>query len=189
MTTLAAARTGKRHLLIALVAALLVALAVFWYLTPNAAKDVSSTRTVAPELAARCPTTDAELRPWTSGDVTSRQSGTIPPGFLPKSVMVCNIDREGGDAQAEASYVVITTESPVSGDLVSALGLSDQKFWFDSRGACTADLESPLDLLLLDAQRHAIRPAVPLDPCGKVRPELRRAIGALQLVQTNRQTV
>jgi hypothetical protein len=188
VTTPTGSGTRTRRQLIALAVAGLLALAVFWYLTPNAAENVRSTHRTAAVVAARCPTTEAELQPWTSGD-TSVQTGTLPPGFVPRSVMLCRIDPQGSDARSKPSYAIATTESAVSSDLLGALELPDQKFWFDGRGACTADAEARLNLLLLDAQRHAIRPAVPVDPCGKVRPELRSAITALPMIVTSRRTI
>jgi hypothetical protein len=189
VTTPTTAGARRRHRLVAAAVAALLALAVFWYLTPNAAKNVRATHAPAAVIAPRCPTTEVELRPWTSGDGTGEQAGSVPAGFSPRSVLLCSVDFADSDARSKRRYAISTTESPVSSDLISALQLPDQEFWFDSRGACFAAAEAPLHLLLLDAQRRAVRPVVPVDPCGTVRPELRRAIAALPLVETGRMVI
>ncbi|RYY09031.1 MAG: hypothetical protein EON55_19200 [Alphaproteobacteria bacterium] len=166
-----------------------MALLIVWLLTPNAARDVRADRSAASLVAPSCPTTGAELRPWTSGDSTGVNVGSIPTDFFPRSVLICGMDREASGEGEAGGWTVTTSEAPVSDDFLSALELPDQVFWFDSRGACTADAEAPLNLLLLDAQRQAVRPAVPVGPCGKIRPEVRKAIAAAPLVVTSRLTV
>ena len=140
-------------------------------------------------MTPSCPTTGAELQPWTSGAITGVNVGSIPTDFFPRSVLLCSIDLVTSGEGEAAGYTATTSEAPVSSDLLSALELPDQVFWFDSRGACTADAEAPLDLILLDAEGQAVRPAVPVGPCGKIRPEVRKAIAAVPLVVTSRLTV
>jgi hypothetical protein len=62
--------------------------------------------------------------------------------------------------------------------LVAALRLPDEPL---SGGACTLELYLPPFFALLDAQGRWVRPGVPHDSCGKVRSEVREALGGLRL--------
>ncbi|WP_433720636.1 hypothetical protein ACQP2Y_36245 [Actinoplanes sp. CA-051413] len=104
----------------------------------------------------------------------------VPPlddSFQPVAVVVCN---SAPLRRADGGEDLTATESRADDvtALVAALRLPDEPL---SGGACTLELYLPPFFALLDAQGRWVRPGVPHDSCGKVRSEVREALGGLRL--------
>lgn len=72
-------------------------------------------------------------------------------------------------------------------DLAAAVALPDQEFTSD-RSACPADYTTKPFLLLVDTRKRAVRPHLPEDPCGDLRPEVSTAISTLRVTEIDRYT-
>ena len=127
---------------------------------------------------------------WTScADAGAESSGPasgggdlagLPPlddSFQPVAVVVCTLSTlrpPSGGAKVAA------TESRADDvtALVAALRLPNEP---KSGGVCSLELYLPPFFALLDEQGRWVRPGLPHDGCGKVRSEVREALGGLRL--------
>jgi hypothetical protein len=145
-----------------------------------------------PERPAGTP----EVRPsWTScaAEVPER---TIPgvdaialprlaDQFIPSAAIVCDSQPQ---RRADGGQDLVAFESRADDvtELVAALRLPDQP---RTAGACTMDLPIVAWFALLDAAGQWLRPGLPTDACGKIRIEVRKAVGALRLTRISSHTV
>ncbi|MEU8611744.1 hypothetical protein AB0C29_27540 [Actinoplanes sp. NPDC048791] len=118
----------------------------------------------------------------TSSGPASGGSGLadLPPldgSFEPVAAVVCS---SAPLRRADGGEDMTATESRADDvtALVAALRLPDEPI---SGGACTLELYLAPFFALLDAQGRWVRPGVPHDSCGKVRSEVREALGGLRL--------
>lgn len=156
---------------------------------PNAMQDGPTARPPAPRTSARCPVDAAEMSLGVAARKPPVQAGSIPAAFRPGTVMVCHaldLQNRGG---SKIRYTLSTQEAPVVPNLLAALQLPDQTFRDKDRGVCTLEFTPLPYLLLVDQERRAVRTAIPVDACGKIRPEVYEAIATLPLVETSRRTV
>ncbi|GIM67708.1 hypothetical protein Aau02nite_28500 [Amorphoplanes auranticolor] len=109
------------------------------------------------------------------GDLAGLPS--LDDSFQPVAVVVCTLPTlrpPSGGAKVAA------TESRADDvtALVAALRLPDEPM---SGDACSLELYLPPFFALLDEQGRWVRPGLPHDGCGKVRSEVREALGGLRL--------
>jgi hypothetical protein len=115
-----------------------------------------------------------------SGPASGGGDAELPPlddSFQPVAAVVCS---SAPLRRADGGEDLTATESRADDvtALVAALRLPDEPL---SGGACTLELYLPPFFALLDAQGRWVRPGVPHDSCGKVRSEVREALGGLRL--------
>jgi hypothetical protein len=96
--------------------------------------------------------------------------------FQPAAAVVC---RSGPQRRPSGGSDLVALEERAEevAALVAALRLPDEK---PTDGACTMELQFVPWLALLDAQGRWVRPGVPVDGCGKPRPEFRTAYERLR---------
>ena len=112
-------------------------------------------------------------------------TGSVPAGFEPATVMLCQaLDLQNRGAPRMIRYTISTQEAPVTDSLLAVLELPDQRFLGTQRGTCSLEFTPLPYLLLLDRQRQAVRAAVPVDACDKIRDEVSRTLSDLSLRET-----
>ncbi len=125
---------------------------------------------------------------WTSCaeevDEQSRMGGAeplslprLPPGFEPVTVIVCAVDRQVRSDGGEDQVLVERHGTDVAA-LTAALRLPDEPL---TDGACTMDLPGVPWFAVVDGQGRWLRPGVARDTCGKLRIEVREAVGKAAL--------
>jgi hypothetical protein len=95
--------------------------------------------------------------------------------FSPVRAVVCDAKPERRPDGGEDLVATEEWADAIDG-LVAALRLPDER---PTNGACTADLPLVAWFALLDADGRWVRPGLPMDACGKIRIEVREAVGAL----------
>ncbi|MFG1885259.1 hypothetical protein [Micromonospora sp. NPDC049102] len=141
---------------------------------------------IAPQAGAMLP-----VPPGAGGSATPAgiepRVGRMDPDFVPLAAVLCGRNVVPG-AGGGREQVATERRADDIGPLVAALGLADQE-----RGpgeiACTADLLVPPWLALLDDKGRWLRPYLPMDACGKPRPEVRAAVDGLRLTTVDSRTV
>ncbi|MER7334104.1 MULTISPECIES: hypothetical protein [unclassified Micromonospora] len=97
--------------------------------------------------------------------------------FTPTSVVICGLEPQ---RRADGGEDMVATER--RGDdvaaLVTALRLPDQP---GTDGPCTREMPTAPWLALVDGDGRWTRPGMPVDRCGKLRPEVLAALDALPL--------
>lgn len=127
--------------------------------------------------------------PWTSctaeapqrfepgGDPSEAPLARLAADFVPAAAVVCAQETR---KRPDGAQELVATEKRADNvaALVTAVRLPDAP---KTDGACTLDMEIPPWVALLDARGGWVRPALPVDGCGKVRPEVRQALAGLTL--------
>ncbi|MEV4214861.1 hypothetical protein [Micromonospora sp. NPDC049662] len=133
------------------------------------------------------------MLPVPPGSATSPPAGVEPrvgridPAFTPVAAVLCGRDIVRGAAGGR-EQVATERRADDIGEVVAALGLADEA---RGRGevACTADMLVPPWLALLDDRGRWLRPYLPMDVCGKPRPEVRAALDGLRLTTVDSRTL
>jgi hypothetical protein len=105
--------------------------------------------------------------------------------FVATAAIVCATQPERRPDGGEDLLQVESRADDVTA-LIAALRLPDQA---DTQRACTMELPVVPWLVLLDAAGRWVRPGLPKDECGKIRIEVRQAIGALKLTRITARTL
>jgi hypothetical protein len=154
---------------------------------PNAMVDEAiATRRPAPLTKAACPADGAEMGMGVAPRASQVPNGSVPEDFAPIKVIVCQVTDLENRGGSKIRYLLITSESAVSEELVAALQLPNQKFRDEERGACSLEYTPLPYLLLLDPAGQAVRPAIPTDACAKIRGEVSAAVANLPLREIKR---
>jgi hypothetical protein len=107
-----------------------------------------------------------------------RLSGSIPEGFVPVKLALCAypemvLNKAGETMDWTVKQTWLTGDL---GDVVAALAIPSDR---NGRMNCTADMEIPPTVWLVNADGQVINVAWPLDACGKSKKPLREALAAL----------
>jgi hypothetical protein len=143
------------------------------------------------------PTGQPEIMPaWTScaehagqqqpfGGAEAVELPRLGADFTPTAAVVCDMAPQ---ARPDAGTDLVATERRTDGvtALVAALRLPDQP---RADQSCTMELLIVPWFAVLDATGRWVRPGVPVDGCGKIRIEVRKAISALDLSTVSSRTV
>jgi hypothetical protein len=125
--------------------------------------------------------TDAAPEIATPGfKVTAEDAAALPRlggDFTPDAVVICGQEAQRSVGGGEDLMATERRSNDVAA-LVTALRLPDEP---ETVTACTADAELLPWLALVDADGRWVRPDIPVGRCGKSRPEVREALGALSL--------
>jgi hypothetical protein len=105
--------------------------------------------------------------------------------FVPTAAVVCDLQSERREDGGE-DLVAIESRAEDVTVLAAALRLPAEP---RTDGACRSDLPTIPWLALLDTDGRWVRPGAPMDPCGKIRIEVRDAIAALALTRVASRTV
>jgi hypothetical protein len=127
---------------------------------------------------------------WRSCEAEPAVDATSPlprldDSFTPVTAIVCFT---GPARRADGGESQVATESRADDitSLLAALRLKDER---RTNGACTLELPVIPRLVLLDRDGRWITPGIPQDSCGKVRVEVRRAVGDLRLTPVSSRPV
>jgi hypothetical protein len=142
--------------------------------TPAPAATVAAADCLAPQVLAALGLGEA-VTP--APDAPS--PGAVPDGFVATSVLEC---ADGGELLDSSGTWTSVRASRLEGDvagLVEALRLPSSRA--KASAACAPDdgTAAP-QVWLVDPLGTAVRPQLPTDACGRVRPEVRRAVEALE---------
>jgi hypothetical protein len=123
--------------------------------------------------------------PSADGGVDAIAMPRLGSGFAPVSVVVC---AQGPRQRPDGGTDLVATEGRADAiaALLAALRLPDEPH---TNGPCTDDLPTVPWFALLDAQERWIRPGLPVDSCGKIRVEVRRAVDGLKLTEVSSRTI
>lgn len=120
--------------------------------------------------------------------VTANDAGGLPPlddGFSPVAAVICGQEtRQRPDGGQDR--VLTERRTDEVDDLVASLRLPDEPF---GAGPCTMELPGAPWLALIDADGRWTRPGMPLDRCGKLRPEVKEALAALPMTTVSTRVV
>lgn len=97
--------------------------------------------------------------------------------FTPVAAVICQLETQQRPDGGQDRVATERRADKVDA-LVTALRLPDEP---PTDGPCTTKAVIPPWLALVDADGRWVRPGLPVDRCGKPRPEVRAALGALPL--------
>jgi hypothetical protein len=122
--------------------------------------------------------------------ITAREAAALPRldrDFIPVAVVICGLEAQ---RRPDGGQDLVATERRTEevSALVTALRLADEPRP-DGPVACTDEMPLAPWLALVDADGVWTRPGIPLDRCGKLRAEVREALGALPLVTVATRTI
>ncbi|GIG19462.1 hypothetical protein Cch01nite_01860 [Cellulomonas chitinilytica] len=117
--------------------------------------------------------TDGKVRRTAHPDVPA--AGRIPDDFMPESVVTCTTGERLRDASGTWAAV---TQARLEGDLGPLLALIDRNRT-EPAGTCGGEGPTRTVVWLVDALGRAVRPLVPVDPCGAPTQEVRDTLAAL----------
>ncbi|GAA0581461.1 hypothetical protein GCM10010172_78050 [Paractinoplanes ferrugineus] len=109
----------------------------------------------------------------------------LDDSFAPVSAVLCRSTPVRRPAGGEDMVAAEDRATDIT-SLVKALRLPDER---RTDGACTADLVLAPWLALVDASGRWIRPGVPVNSCGKPRPEFRDALAELRTQRVSGRTL
>ncbi|MFG3715232.1 hypothetical protein [Micromonospora sp. NPDC047730] len=112
--------------------------------------------------------------------ITARDAAALPRlggDLTPAAVVICGHEPQ---RRVDGGEDMVATErrSDDVAALVAALRLPDEP---RTDGPCTSEMPSAPWLAVVDADGRWMRPGIPLDPCRKLRAEVRTALDALPL--------
>ena len=151
-----------------------------------------------PQAQPRSPVTGtpAVRSGWTSCEVDAPMELSVPPsdalilprlgtGFAATVAVHCQL---GPKRRADGGQDLVLTEGRATDltALLAALRLPDEQ---PTNGACTLEMPWVPNLLLFDAQGRWIRPGIPVNGCGKPRPEVQEAVRGLRLTTVTEKVV
>jgi hypothetical protein len=108
--------------------------------------------------------------------------GRAPDGFVPESVVTCTT---GGRLRDSSGTWAAVTQARLEGDLGPLLALIDRSGTAEAAATCAAGDGTRTVVWLVDALGRAVRPLLPVDPCGAPTPAVRQALDALDDTDTN----
>ncbi|GAA3805267.1 hypothetical protein [Cellulomonas soli] len=103
-------------------------------------------------------------------------AGQVPGGFVPVSVLSCELDGTLRDSDGVWSAITATRLEGDLDALVSALALPSAS----RTGTCTGPQPLVPVLWLVDAMGRAVRPLWPTDRCGRPQPGVSEALEVLE---------
>ncbi len=118
--------------------------------------------------------TDGRVRRTPHPDVPA--AGRIPDDFVPESVVTCTT---GGRLRDSSGTWAAVTQSRLEGDLGPLLALVDRP-QTEPAGTCGAEGPTRTVVWLVDALGRAVRPLLPVDPCGAPSQEVHDTLAALE---------
>ncbi|MGN8246946.1 hypothetical protein ACTHAM_000614 [Cellulomonas soli] len=124
-------------------------------------------------LASRSPHADAP------------QAGRVPEGFVPVSVLVCELDGTLRDSEGVWSAVTATRLEGDLDALVAALSVPSSARSDGGGTVCAQESPVPPVLWLVDAMGRAVRPLWPTDRCGAPQSGVGDALGALEEIASD----
>lgn len=147
--------------------------------------DVGAVPTGSPEImpAWTSCSTDADVQ--TFGGAEATELPRLGVDFVPTAAVVCNVspqDQPGGGSDLVATEG--RTDEVTA--LVAALRLPDVP---RTAGDCTLELPLVPWFAVLDATGRWVRPGTPVDACGKIRIEVRKALSDLKLSTVSSRTI
>lgn len=138
-------------------------------------QDASTTRPPAPFTSARCPVDGAEMGIGVAPRTPQVQAGSVPLGFQPATVMLCQDTDLSEPRPAEDPLHHVDEGSSGQRRPASSAAAPDQSLQDEDRGTCSLEFTPLPYLLLLNQQRQAIRVAIPVDACSKIRGDVHQA--------------
>jgi len=124
-----------------------------------------------------------ELVPASSGGAVRRTAhpdvpaaGRIPDDFAPEAVVTCTT---GGRLRDSSGTWAAVTQSRLEGDLGPLVALVDRAHT-EPAGTCGAEGPTRTVIWLVDALGRAVRPLLPVDPCGAPTQAVRDTLAALE---------
>lgn len=155
---------------------------------PTTATTSAPTASVVPRADCLAPevldqlglTLDPSLAVKASQPVESL-AGTVPDGFVPTSVLVCQVGGQMRDSAGTWTAVTATSREGSAADtaaLAAAIAADEHTGPPPAPSSCGPD-DRPAVLWLLDAVDRAVRPALATDGCGAPDAAVRAALDRL----------
>lgn len=120
--------------------------------------------------------------------VTAREAAALPrlgSDFTPSVVVICGQETQRRAGGGE-DMVATERRSDDVAALVTALRLPDEPGVAEH---CTMEMPGAPWLAVVDAGGRWLRPGIPVDTCGKIRPEVGEALAALRLTTVSTRPV